>query len=115
MLKPATPEPGGPDPAEERPIGELVHQLIEDGKTYAAAEFNVAKATALAKADAVKLPTILLGGAFLFLQAGVVLLGMTIYATLVSRLGPFLAGLIATLLMLGIAGGLARYAVKRLR
>ena len=115
MLKPPEPEAGGPDPAEEKPIGELVHQLIEDGKAYAAAELNVAKTTAMAKVDAVKLPAILLGAAFLFLQAGVILLGMTIYLTLVSRLGPFLSGLIATLLMLGIAGGLAWYARKRLQ
>jgi hypothetical protein len=115
MLKPAAPEPGGTDPAEERPIGELVHQLVEDGKAYAAAELNVAKATALAKVDAVKLPAILLAAAFLFLQAGVVVLGMTVYLTLVSRLGPFASGMIATLLMLGIAGGLAWYAAKRLR
>ena len=102
-------------PPPERPVGELVHQLVEDGKAYAAAELNVAKATAQAKADAFKLPALLLGGAFLFLQAGVVLLGVTIYATLDSLLGPFLAGLIATLALLGIAGGLAWYARKRLQ
>jgi len=115
MLKPPAPGAGGPDPAEEKPIGELVHQLIEDGKAYAQAELNVAKTTAMAKVDAVKLPAILLGGAFLFLQAGVIVLGMTVFATLLSRLGPFLAGMVATLLMLGIAGGLAWYARKRLQ
>ena len=34
MLKPA--EPGPPPP--ERPIGELVHELVEEGKAYAQAE-----------------------------------------------------------------------------
>lgn len=115
MLKPPEQEAGGPDPAEEKPVGELVSQLIDDGKAYAAAEFKVAKATALAKVDAVKLPAILLGTAFLFLQAGIVLLGATIYLTLMSRLGPFGAGLVATLLMLAVAGGLGWYAAKRLR
>jgi hypothetical protein len=115
MLKPAEPEAGGPDPAEEKPIGELVHQLIEDGKAYAQAELEVGKAIVAGKIDQFKLPVVLLAAAFLFLQASVVLLGMTIYATLVSRLGPFLAGLIATLLMLAAAGGMAWYAVKRLK
>lgn len=115
MLKPAEPEAGGPDPAEEKPIGELVHQLIEDGKAYAQAEVDVAKAIAAAKAERFKIPAILFAGAFLFLQAAVVVLGMTIYATLVSRLGPFLAGIIATLLMLTAAGAMAWYAGKRLK
>ena len=40
MLKPPT-EPR-PEPADnERPIGELVHELIEDGKAYARAEVGV--------------------------------------------------------------------------
>ena len=115
MLKPAEPGPSGPDTAEERPIGELVQQLIEDGKAYAQAELGVAKAIAAEKAAGIKLPAILFGAAFLFLQAAVVVFGMTVYLTLVSRLGPFLSGLIATLLCLAIAGGLAWYAVKRLK
>lgn len=51
--------------------------------------------------------------ALLFLQAGVVLLGMTVYLTLVSRLGPFGAGMIATILFIAIAAGLGWYAAKR--
>jgi len=115
MLKPAEPPPGGPDPAGGKPIGELLNQLVDDGKAYAQAEFNVAKAIAQAKVGALKLPAILGLAAFLFLQAGVVILGMTIYVTLVSRLGPLLAGLVATLLFLGIAGGLGWYAARRLK
>jgi len=115
MLKPAEPGPGTGEPGEERPIGELVHQLIEDGKAYAQAEINVAKAVAAEKAEGLKLPAILFAGAFLFLQAAIVVLGMTFYLTLVSRLGPFLSGLIATLVCLGIAGGLGWYGAKRLR
>ena len=115
MLKPAEPLPGGPDPAEGRSIGELLSQLVDDGKAYAQAEINVAKAIAEAKIDALKLPAILGLAAFLFLQAGVVILGMTVFASLSSRLGPFLAGLVAALLFLGVAGGLGWYAVRRLK
>ena len=115
MLKPAEPLPGGPEPAEGKPIGELLGQLVDDGKAYAQAELNVAKAIAKAKVDGLKMPAILGLAAFLFLQAAVVVLGVTVYATLSSRLGPFLAGLIATLLFLGIAGGLGWYAARRLK
>ena len=52
MLKPA--DPGPPPP--ERPIGELVHELIEDGKAYARAEIGLAKAIAAAKGKALALP-----------------------------------------------------------
>ena len=38
MLKPA--DPGPPPP--ERPIGELVNELIEEGKAYAQAELGLA-------------------------------------------------------------------------
>ena len=39
------PERGQPGGAE-RPVGELVHQLVEDGKAYARAEIGLAKAIA---------------------------------------------------------------------
>ena len=42
----ATPENGNDD---ERGLGELVTQLIDEGKAYARAEFDLAKATAKAK------------------------------------------------------------------
>ena len=62
MLKPPT-EPG-PEPADnERPI--------EDGKAYARAEVGVMRAMAAAKADALKLPAILFGAAFVLLLASV--------------------------------------------
>jgi len=113
MLKPADPGPDGPYPEQGKRIGELVSQLVEDGKAYAQAEINVAKAMVEEKVDGAKLPALLGLLALLFLQAAILLLGMTVYATLVSRLGPFAAGLISVLLFLGIAGGLGWYAAKR--
>ena len=98
---------------DEVPIGELVGRLIDDGKGFAHAEFGLAKAKAEAKTETLKLPALLLGGAFLFLQAGVVVLCMTIALALAPLVGPLAAGLIATLVALAIAGGLAFYA-KRL-
>ena len=54
MLKPVDPTP------PERPIGELVHELVEEGKAYAKAEADLAKAIALAKAKALAIPAGLL-------------------------------------------------------
>ena len=52
MLKPVDP---GPQPPE-RPIGELVHELIENGKEYARAEIDLYKAIAAAKGKALAIP-----------------------------------------------------------
>ena len=51
MLKPPN-EPEGAPGDNDRAIGELVHELIEDGKAYARAEVGLVKAMAAAKADA---------------------------------------------------------------
>ena len=45
-----------PPPRAERPVGELVHELIEDGKAYARAEVGVVKAIARARGNALALP-----------------------------------------------------------
>lgn len=110
----ATPAGSGP-PEQGKPIGELVSQLVEDGKAYAVAELNVGKAVVEAKVEGVKLPALLGLFALLFLQAAVVMVGMMLYATVVARLGPFLGGLIVILVLLGVAGGLGWVAVKRLK
>lgn len=103
----------GPD--EERPVGEIVHQLVEDGKAYAQAEIDLAKAMALAKADAVKVPAALFAAAFVFFQAAVGVLAVAVYLSLIPALGPFFAGLIAFLAFAGAAGGLAWFGIARLR
>jgi len=112
MLKPVDQPPT--TPGEPRPVGDIVHQLVEDGKAYAFAELDHAKAFAGAKADSYKIPAILLGAAFLFLQAAVTVLCVAVYLSLIPPLGPLFAGLLAVLIALGIAGGLAWFAVKRL-
>ncbi len=115
MLKPAEPamrpEPG----PEERPIGELVHQLVEDGKAYAQAELGVAKAIAAAKAGALKVPAILLGGAFLLLQAAATVLAVALFLALLPLMGPMLAGLLAFAIFAAIAAGLGWKAVEMIR
>lgn len=100
---------------DEAPIGDLFGRLVEQGKGYARAEVGLAKAIASTKADAIKLPAILLGAALLFVIAGVVVFCMTIALALATLIGPLAGGLVATLIAFAIAGGLAWFAVSRLK
>jgi len=93
---------GGED-EEEKPIGELFGQLIDEGKAYAKAELGLVKATAEAKAEGAKKPTLLGVAAALFLIAGVVVLCMTLALALATLVGPLAGGLIAAIVTFGIA------------
>jgi hypothetical protein len=112
MLKPADP---GPSPNGERPVGELVNQLIEEGKVYARSEFNLGKTIATAKAKALAMPAALLGVAFLFALAGVTALAIGVVLALTLFIGPLGAGIAGLILFAAIAGGLSWCAVERLK
>ena len=103
------------DPAAERPIGEVVHQLIDEGKAYAKAEVDLAKAQALAQVDRYKIPAALLFGALLFAQAAVTVLAVTVVLTLTPLIGPLGAGLIGVVIAGGTAGLLVWLALQRLK
>lgn len=111
MLKPVDPRPH----EAERPVGELVHELIEDGKAYARAEIGLAKAIASAKGKALVLPIALFGVAFLFALAGITALAVGVVIALETFIGPLAAGFIGLLIFLAIAGGLGWYGAQRLR
>ena len=113
MLKPADPDPKRPEPDDGRPVGEIVHQLVEDGKAYAKAEIDLAKAIAADKGKALGIPAAMLGGAFLFLQAAVTILGVAVFLGLLPLIGPVLAGLVAFLIFAGIAAGLGWFAIEK--
>ena len=110
MLKPTE----GEQPPE-RPVGDLVQELLEEGKAYARAEIGLAKAIATAKARALALPSALFGAAFLLAQAAVTVLAIGVYVALYWAMGPILGGFVAFLIFAGLAGGLAWYAVERLK
>jgi hypothetical protein len=113
-LKPPN-DPGPPPADNERPIGELVHELIEDGKAYARAEIDVVKAMATAKFNALKLPAILFGAAVVLALAAITALAYGVAAGLATLIGPFAGGLVAFLLFAGLAGGLIWVGVKKVR
>lgn len=113
MLKPADSRPIGPD--EERPVSELVHRLVEDGKAYAKAEVGLVKAIATAKGKALAVPAALLGVAFILAISAFGALALGVFHALDAHIGPVGAGLLTFLLFAAIAGLLAYVAVSRLR
>src|SRR5690349_21005987 len=110
MLKPA--DPGPPPP--ERPVGELVHELIEQGKAYARAEIGLAKAIATAKGKALAIPAAMFGLAFVFALAAISTLALGVVLALAKFIGPLAAGLVGLLLFAAIAGGFGWYGYSRL-
>lgn len=104
-----------PPSPDEVPVGDLVHRLVEEGKAYARAEADVAKAIASDKASAIKLPAILFGAALLFLQSAITVLAVAVGLWLEPMIGPLLAGLAAFLLFAGVAGAMVWVAVAKLK
>ena len=105
---------GGID-EEEKPIGDLFGQLIDEGKAYARAELGLAKANAEVKAERYKWPAILLFCALLFGQAAVTVLAVTVALAVATLIGPLAGGLLAVLFAGGVAYLLYRLAMARLR
>ena len=114
MLKPPN-DPEQTPGDSDRPVGELVHELIEDGKAYARAEVSLVKAIATAKANALKLPAILFGIAFLLSLAAITALAVGVAMALATLIGPLAGAIAAFLLFAALAGGLAWYGIERLR
>ena len=101
MLKPVDP---GTQPQPERPIGELVHELIEEGKAYARAEIGLAKAIATAKGKALALPAALFVVAFILALAAVTALAVGVVVALAKFIGPLAAGFVGMLIFAALAG-----------
>lgn len=114
VLKPPN-DPGPSSTDNERPIGELVHELIEDGKAYARAELDVVKAMATAKINALRLPAILFGAGLVLLLAAISALAYGVAAGLATLIGPLAGGVVAFLLFAAIAGALIWVGVNKVR
>jgi hypothetical protein len=110
MLKPAE-----PTPPSERPIGELIQELVEEGKAYARAEIDLGKAIAAAKAKALALPAGLFVAALFIAMAALNALAFGVVLALATVVGPLLGGIVGMLIFAAIAGGLAWYALERSR
>ena len=111
MLKPSE---QSPPPRAERPVGELIHELIEDGKAYARAEIGLARAIAAAKGKALILPAALFGAAFMFALAGITALAVGVVMALAKFIGPLASGFVGMLVFMAVAGALGWYGAQRL-
>ena len=111
MLK----RPEGEPARDERPIGELVRDLVEEGMAYALAEFEVVKAIVGAKGKALALPAGLFAAALILALAAITALAVGAVLALAKFVGPLAAGFIAMLVFAAIAGGCAWYGYERLR
>jgi hypothetical protein len=111
MLKPAEPAP----PDNERAIGDIVSDLVDDAKAYAQAELDLAKAIAADKGRGLKVGAALLAIAALVAFGAITALSVGIFALLASFLGPLLGGIVAFLLIGAVAGILAWAGIAKVR
>ena len=111
MLKPL--DPGPPPP--ERPVGELVHELIEEGKAYARAEIGLYKAIAAAKGKALALPVGLFVAALLIGMTALTALAVGVVLALATLIGPLAAGFVGMLIFAAVGGLLGWYGYSRLK
>ena len=115
MLTPPDPlRTPGTEPDEES-IGQVLSRLAEDARAYAKAEVDLYRVIATEKARAHVVPVGLMFAAMLFLQSAVTVLCIGLFAVLIGPIGPMLAGLVAFLVALAIAGVMAWVAVNKLR
>jgi hypothetical protein len=112
MLKPVDP---GSQPQDERPVGELVHELIEDGKAYARAEIGLYKTIAAAMGKAIVIPAVLFVAALLIGMSAINALVVGVVIALETFIGPLAAGFVGMLIFAAVAGllGWAGYAKLR--
>jgi len=113
MLK-RTEAPPAPEPPH-RPIGEIVGQLVDDGKAYAQAEIELAKAIASAKGKALILPGLLLAAAVLLAMTSLSALAIGLFFALYAMMPALLAGLLAFAILAGLAALLGWLGVIRVR
>lgn len=111
MLKPVEVAP----PHDERAIGEIVSELVDEGKAYARAEVDYAKALATAKAKALRTPAILLVAALFVAMGALNALCVAIFVALATLMSPLIAGIVAFILIGAVAAGLGWAGVEKLR
>lgn len=102
----------GGDEDVNRPIAEFAGRLLNDGKAYATAEFELLRAKAEKTANAYRKPVILAAIAIGLAFGALIILCIAIVIALSSLIGPWLGGLAATLLVTGAAATLAYLAKK---
>jgi hypothetical protein len=94
-------------PGDEEPsVGDLVERLIDDGRAYAEAEVNLARARIEQRVASYRTAAIFGGSAVAAALVALICFAVTLVLALASLIGPLAGGLAATLLVAALAGGL---------
>ena len=112
MLKSAG---GDPSAGGERSIGELASQLVDDAKSYARAEIDLAKAIAADKSQGVRTGAILVAAAALIAMGALNALCVAIFVALATLIGPLLGGIVTFALVGALAAVLGWLGVQKIR
>lgn len=90
------------DPADSS-IGDLFHQLVDDGRSFVGAEVNLYKQVALYRAGKAKIGIAALAGGGLLAFAGLIAFMVGLVMGLANLIGPVAGGLVV-LAVTGIIG-----------
>jgi hypothetical protein len=112
MLKPPGEQPSADG---DRSFGELATQLLDDAKTYARAEIDLAKAIAADKSKSLRIAAILLLVAACVAIGALNALCVAIFVLLATLIGPLLGGIAAFVLIGIVAGIFGWFGWKKLR
>jgi len=100
--------PRAEDPADSS-IGDLFHQLVEDGRAYASAEANLYKQIALFRLSKAKTGIVALVAGGLLAYAALIAFLVSLVMGLAPIMGPVLGGLVVLVVTGGVAFLLFRY------
>ncbi len=103
-----------PDNPADASIGDLFHQLVDDGKSYARAETNLFKEIARYRVGKARNGIIALAATWFLLNAALIAFFVGLVMGLADLIGPVAAGF-AVLAVTGIVGFLlVRYGIGKL-
>lgn len=102
------------DPRDDS-IGDLVGQLIEDGRAYARAEVDLLKQIARHRAGRARTGLVLVGAGALLGLSALTALVLGLVLALATLVGPLAAGLIVAAALAGFGFLLVRFGVAGLR
>jgi len=105
--------PRADNPADES-IGDLFHQLVDDGRTLVTAEANLYKQIALTRAGKAKNGIIAFAAAGFLAYAGLIAFLVGLVMGLADIIGPVLGGLVVLAVTSLIAFFLVRYGASKM-
>lgn len=103
-----------PDDPADYSLGDLFHQLVDDGKGYARAEANLYKVIARYRFGKAKNGIIALAAAYFMVSSALIAFFVGLVMGLADLIGPVAAGFVVLAVTGGIAFLLVRYATGKL-